>query len=97
MPPREYYDPDGMSPKKKPEFEEWYHQQVTRNHVFNLRNEMEEYCISDIKLLKAGYTAFQCEFKCHRKFNPMEKCVMIASACNRYWQKMLLPKNTIAV
>ena len=97
MPPREYYDPDGMSQKKKAEFEEWYHQQVTRNHVFNLRNEMEEYCISDVKLLKAGCMAFQREFKHHGKFNPMEKCVTIASACNRYWRKMLLPKNTIAV
>ena len=97
IPPREYYDPDGMSRKKKAEFEKWYHQQVTRNHVFNLRNEMEEYCISDVKLLKAGCIAFQREIKHHGKFNPMENCVTIASACNRYWRKMLLPKNTIAV
>ena len=91
MPPREYYDPDGMSQKEKAEFEEWYNQQVTSNH------EMEEYCISDVKLLKDACIAFQREFKRHGKFNPMEKCVTIASACNRYWRKMLLPKNTIAV
>ena len=62
MPPKECYHPDGMSQKKKAEFEEWYHQQVARNHLFNLRNEMEDYCISDIKLLKAGCIAFQFEF-----------------------------------
>ena len=78
MPPREYYDPDGMSQKEKAEFEEWYNQQVTSNH------EMEEYCISDVKLLKDACIAFQREFKRHGKFNPMEKCVTIASACNRY-------------
>ncbi|XP_078364222.1 uncharacterized protein LOC144648571 [Oculina patagonica] len=97
MPPKECYDPDGMSQKKKAEFEAWYHQQVARNHVFNLRNEMEDYCISDVKLLKAGCIAFQLEFARHGKFNPMEKCVTIASACNRYWRKMMMPKKTIAV
>ena len=30
------------------------------------------------------------------EFDPIEKCVTIASACNRFWRKKLLPPNSIA-
>ena len=53
--------------------------------------------MSDVKLLKAGCLKFQAEFEGHAEFKPMEKCVTIASACNRFWRKKMLPKNTIAV
>ena len=97
MPPRDMYDPKGMNAKKKAEFEKWYDEQLDSNYVFNLRQDMESYCVSDVKLLKAGCEAFQQEFESHGKFNPMAKCVTIASACHRYWRKMHLPTNTILV
>lgn len=97
MPPAEMYDPEGMSAKKKEEFERWYIEKVNTNDVFNLRREMEAYCVSDVKLLKAGCLKFQAEFEGHAEFKPMEKCVTIASACNRFWRKKMLPKHTIAV
>ena len=62
-----------------------------------MRREMEEYCISDVKLLKAGCQKFQAEFFKEAEFNPMEKCLTIASACHRYWRKKLLTPNTIAM
>lgn len=97
MPETRYYDPDGMSAKKKQEFLAWHAQKVADDYRFDLRKEMEAYCISDVKLLKAGCQKFQTEFESHAKFKPMEKCMTIASACNRYWRKVLLPKETIAV
>ena len=50
-----------------------------------------------MKLLKAGCEKFQEEFESHAVFNPTEKCITIASACNRFWRKKLLPIDTIAV
>lgn len=97
MPPRDTYDPKGMNAKKKEEFDIWYNEQLANNYVFNMRHEMESYCVSDVKLLKAGCKAFQQEFETHGQFNPMAKCVTIASACHRYWRKMHLPRNTIPV
>ena len=44
-----------------------------------MRREMEAYCV---KLLKAGCRKFREEFKQKADFDPMEKCVTIASACN---------------
>jgi len=96
MPPRDMYDPNGMSAKKKDEFERCYQEKVNDNYHFVLRQEMEAYCESDVKLLKAGCQTFRQEFKQKTDFNPMEKCVTIASACNRFWRKKLVPTNTIA-
>ena len=58
---------------------------------------MIEYCKSDVALLKAGCEAFQQEFERQAGFNPMAKCITIASACNLYWRKHHLTPNTIAV
>ena len=85
-----------MSAKKKAEFERWYAEKVAANYRFVLRREMEAYCESDVKLLKAGCRKFREEFKQKADFDPMEKCVTIASACNRFWRKKLVPKRKIA-
>ena len=87
MPDVTYYDPDGMAPKKRADFLQWHHTKVNANYVFNLQEEMKAYCESDVKLLKAGCEAFVKDFKKEAEFNPLEKCITIASACNRYWRK----------
>lgn len=97
IPDIEYYDPEGMSHKKKAESLRWHAQQVAEGYRFAMRKEMEEYCVSDVKLLKAGCQKFQEQFHQHADFLPMEKCITIASACNRFWRKKLLPRNTIAM
>ena len=60
-------------------------------------NEVVAYCISDVMLLKSGCHKFQQELQQHGEFNPMEKCVTIASTCDRYWLEKHLPKDTMAV
>ena len=97
MPDPHYYDPEGMSAKKKQEFLRWHSSMVDAEHIFDMKQEMEKYCISDVKLLKAGCEKFQEEFASHADFNPMDKCITIASACNRFWRKKLLPRDTIAI
>ena len=95
MPPRSDYDPDGMSESKRREFDEWYDARVASGHVFDLAREMRTYCESDVKLLKAGCERFVAEFKKVAMFDPMEKCLTIAAACNRYWRKCQLQSNTL--
>ena len=58
---------------------------------------MIDYCKSDVALLKAGCEAFQQEFERQAGFNPMAKCITIASACNLNWRKYHLTPNTIVV
>ena len=86
IPPKSFYDPDGMKPKAKAAFEAWYDEQTDQ---FNLQNELEAYCKSDVKLLKAGCEAFVKQFKQEADFNPFERCATIASACNLYWRRSI--------
>ena len=58
---------------------------------------MIDYCKCDVALLKAGCEAFQQEFERQAGFNPMAKCITIASTCNLYWRKHHLTLNTIVV
>lgn len=59
MLPVDMYDLEEKSPKKKSKFELWYPEQVANNYIFNLREEMEAYYMSDVKLLKASCQNFQ--------------------------------------
>ena len=97
IPDIEFYDPDSMMPKKKQDLMNWHADQVRRNVTFNFKQEMIAYCKSDVALLKAGCQTFQEELKSKAGFNPMETCITIASACNKYWRMHHLEPNTIAV
>ena len=89
IPDLEFYDPDGMMTKKKEELTRWHSDQVRRNFHFHFHQEMIDYCKSDDALSKAG-----CEFERQPGFNPMAKCITIASACNLYWRKHHLTPHT---
>ena len=97
IPDLEFYDPDNMMAEKKKELMQWYGDQVRRNVVFDFKQELLDYCKSDVQLLKQGCQKFQREFASQAGFNPMEKSYTIASACNLYWRKHHLNPNTIAV
>ena len=71
-------------------------EKVAVNYRFVMQREMEAYCESDVKLLKGGCRKLREEFKQKADFDPMEKCVTIASACNQFWRKKLVPKRKIA-
>ena len=97
IPDLEFCDPDGMMAKKKEELTRWHADQVRRDVPFHFHQEMIDYCKSDVALLEAGCEAFQQEFERQAGFNPMPKCITIASACNLYRRKHHLTPNTIAV
>ena len=97
IPPKHYYDPDGMKPKDKAAFETWYEAQTGQ---FDFKKELLEYCQSDVELLKEGCKAFVEKFSQEAHFNPFEKCTTIAAACNLYWRRSILedtPAAKIAV
>ena len=97
VPALPFYDPDGMAPKKREAFVRWHAERVTEGYVFDLKRDMQNYCESDVKMLKAGCQKFVEEFRGETEFDPTEKCITIASACNRYWRKCHLTPETVAV
>ena len=89
LPEASYYDPESMSNSNE--------DQVKKRDPFDLKQELIAYCQSDVTLLKAGCLKFVNEFQSMSGFHPMEKCATIAPACNRYWRKKHLSKDTVAV
>ena len=96
IPAQDYYDPQGMKPARKQEFEAWHKTKREENYVFNFQRELVDYCVSDVRLLKEGCMQFQQEFKTLADFNPMQECITIASACSYYYRKKCLQEYTIA-
>ncbi len=96
VPSQDFYDPQGMSPDRKKDFENWHCARRDEDYKFDFRKEIITYCKSDVKLLKEGCKQFQKDFEQLAKFNPMEKCITIAAACNRYYRKVCLQPDTIA-
>ena len=96
VPAQDYYDPAGMKPKRKEAFEAWHQARREEEYEFNFHEELIAYCQSDVHLLKQGCMQFQKEFEREAQFNPMEQCITIASACNRYYRKKCLIPFTIA-
>ena len=59
---------------------------------------MEDYCTSDVKLLKAGCQKFPKYFTQKEvQFDLMEHCITIARACKMHWRKHHLKPECFAV
>ena len=97
LPDKHYYDPEGMSPARRKEFDRWYQMEIECGVTFDFHEEILKYCQSDVRLLKQGCIEFQKHFKEVTGFNPMTKCITIAQACSVAYRKNWMPEKSIAV
>lgn len=58
VPAMDYYMVESMSPKDYKTFKEWHAKQRQENYVFDFQKELEEYCISDVKLSRLVVCSF---------------------------------------
>jgi len=97
LPAKEHYDPQGMSTERAQEFERWYAQQLAEpDLIFDFQAELAAYCESDVLLLKGACQVFCQEFEAISGFNPLQRCLTIASACNLFYRTKHMPERTIA-
>ncbi|XP_033111239.1 uncharacterized protein LOC117112281 [Anneissia japonica] len=99
------FDPDKMSESARGDFFAWYNQK--QNEVFNLRQELIDYCISDVDILRRCCLSFRHIFKQVTTLNdgkdkegvdPFSNgLITIASACNYVFARNFLQPNTIAI
>lgn len=71
IPDLEYYEPQNMKTKKKEALQKWHAEQVLKRDVWNMKNEMLEYCKSDVKLLKEECMQVVQDFEKEAGFNPL--------------------------
>ncbi|XP_070556488.1 uncharacterized protein [Ptychodera flava] len=97
LPDAQYYGPDGMKQHQREKFLRWYEEERSKNHPFNLKQELENYCRSDVDILRRSCLKFQDMFKQQNGVDPFRDCVTIASACNVVLRRNFLEKDTIGI
>ena len=97
LPPIENYDPDGMSTKERQEFLRWSEELTNAEYVFDFEMEIEEYCRSDVDILRRCCLQFKQLMEEVCNLDPFKYCVTIASACNRVFRQEFLEEDTIGL
>lgn len=69
IPDKAYYDPDFMSPDQLSEFNQWYDQQ-DQNVEWSLAKELEEYCVSDVRILAQAIECYMTTMMERIQYNP---------------------------
>jgi hypothetical protein len=57
-PPAEYNGYNSMSPKDRQLFLDWHSEQITSGKIFDFKNDLIEYCISDVNILRQACLSF---------------------------------------
>ncbi len=97
IPAKKYYTPQFFNSSKRKEFELWYDEQ--KNKIFNFKEELIQYCISDVKLLKESILSFRENILNITNFtiDPFHRCITIASLCHLVYRSMLMEPKSISV
>ena len=54
IPSKKHYGYNQMKPDERLKFLKWYKERVSENCVFDFKNEILEYCRSDVDILRRG-------------------------------------------
>lgn len=94
IPGIEYFEPRLMPPKKRKQFLQWYDTQ--RDVPYNFRRELEEYCLSDVRILAHSMERYMEDgFALNQGLNPMERST-IASYAMQIYKSLYAKPDVIA-
>lgn len=97
MPDANLYGPDSMSASDRCAFYEWYNQQVAENAIFDFDKELEEYCVSDVTILRQACLKFRSLFISTASVDPFREAITIASTCMLVFRRLFLQANQIGI
>ena len=86
-----------MNTKERQEFLRWYEELTNAEYVFDFETEIEEYCRSDVGILRRCCLQFKQLMEEVCNLDPFKYCVTIASACNRVFRQEFLEEDTIGL
>ena len=97
MPELIHYRPDSLPVKAREELKKWHAEQVNANYVFDMPSELQDYCISDVNILREGCEHFR--GMCRELFglDPLIECITLASYCQLVYRARNMPANSIAI
>jgi hypothetical protein len=84
-----------MSASERLEFTQWYEE--NKDHVFDNRRSLEEYCQEDVTVLREACRIFRRDFVEIGNIEVFLEALTIASACNKVLRKKFLRPHTIGL
>ena len=96
MPSKKHYGYNQMKPDERSKFLKWYEEHVSEKYVFYFKNEILEYCRSDVDILRRGIMKLREDFIQLENIDPL-RYITIASVCMTIYRSNYMPKKTIAI
>lgn len=94
---RDLYCTSYMTDKDKLDFNAWYDEQVDNNYVFNFKQEIFDYCQSDVNILRNSMEQFRTLFMDISGFDRLHNCLTLSSACMAIYRLNHLPLYSIGM
>ena len=96
IPSKKHFGYDQMSSSVRKDFLQWYKAKQDENYVYNFKNELREYCRSDVDILRRSMLKFREDFIKLENIDPLQY-ITIASVCMNIYRSKYMPINNIAV
>ena len=85
----------GQTGDERAEFLEWYEEQT--DNVFRNEEELLDYCMDDLNVLRQACCAFRNLFLKLVKMDPFRQAITISSICNKVFGTMFLKPHTVGI
>ena len=95
--PEDIYIPGQMSEKDRADFKKWHNDKIEAGTIFDFKYEMEEYCRSDVDILRCGCGKFRKFLIDQSGLDPLTESCTIAQGCSKVWRKNYMPEDCIAI
>ena len=97
MPDIQHYQPDKMSEEARTQFLQWHASETMARKNFDLQQELKDYCISDVTILREGCQKYRA--LCLEMFtmDPFVESITIASYCQKVYLQCHMFEKTIAI
>ena len=92
MPDKEWFRYNSFKERDRTAFLKWYDKKVENNYIWNQKREMEEYCISDVDILRRCCIKFRQLYLDLANIDPFQY-LTIASVCMAIYKYYFIDKS----
>ena len=96
VPSKVHYGYNQMRSNERKNFLKWYDALMQKGYIFNYKEEILQYCRSDVDILRRSIMKLRKDFIDLDEIDPL-RYITIASVCMALYRSKYMPANTIAI
>ncbi|KAK3913494.1 putative DNA polymerase [Frankliniella fusca] len=97
MPAKEFYSIGKMSVKDAQIFEQWHDAQTEAGVIFNFRDEIREYTVNDVRILRLACEKFRSDFIQEAGFDCLHHCLTLSSTTFCIFRRDFMRPRTMGI